>query len=110
MSDIVEQLRASVTQCRAIDRSALLTAAADEIERLRLAIRRLAEQDATMSVCGGAVTVTLDATLTDAEREAIEQAIGWIGSPNVEDEAMPEDYLPITDTLRCLLKRTKASS
>jgi len=35
MSDIVEQLRASVTQCRAVDRSAQLTAAADEIERLR---------------------------------------------------------------------------
>jgi hypothetical protein len=51
VSDIVEQLRASVTQCRAVDRSALLAAAADEIERLRL---------------------------TDAEREAIEQAIEFI--------------------------------
>ena len=36
MNDIVEQLRASVNQCRAVDRSALLAAAADEIERLRL--------------------------------------------------------------------------
>lgn len=34
MSDIVERLRASVTQCRAVDRSALLAEAADEIERL----------------------------------------------------------------------------
>ena len=48
--------------------------AADEIDRLREAIRRLAEQDATLSVSGGGVTVTLDATLTDAEREAVELA------------------------------------
>ena len=46
--------------------------AADEIARLRLAICRLADQDATLSVCSGNVTVTLDATLTDAEREALE--------------------------------------
>lgn len=45
-------------------------------------------------------------TLTDAEREAVEDAIGWIESPSVEDEAMPEDYLPITATLRGLLERT----
>jgi len=45
--------------------------AADEIERLREAIRRLAAQDATLSVCEGHVTVTMDGTLTDAEREAI---------------------------------------
>ena len=35
--------------------------AAAEIESLRLAIRRLAEQDATLSVCDGAVTVIMDA-------------------------------------------------
>ena len=46
--------------------------AADEIDRLREAIRRLAEQDATLSVCDGSVTVTMDATLTVAEREAVE--------------------------------------
>jgi len=50
-------------------------AMADEILRLREAIRRLAEQDATLSVCGGAVQVTMDGTLTDAERDAIEFAI-----------------------------------
>lgn len=33
-----------------------------EIERLREAIRRLADQDATLSVCDGAVTVQMDAT------------------------------------------------
>jgi hypothetical protein len=42
-----------------------------EIKRLREAIRRLAKQDATLSVCDGNVTVTLDATLTDEERHAI---------------------------------------
>jgi hypothetical protein len=47
----------------------------DEIERLREAIRRLATQDATLSVCDGNVTVTMDATLTESEREAIHQVI-----------------------------------
>jgi len=46
--------------------------AADEIDRLREATRRLAAQDATLSVCDGNVTVTMDGTLTDEEREAIE--------------------------------------
>jgi len=50
---------------------AILDAKDAEIERLRDAIRRLADQDATLSVCDGSVTVTMDATLTDAEREAI---------------------------------------
>lgn len=36
MSDLVTQLRASVHQCRALDRAQLLTAAADELEKLRL--------------------------------------------------------------------------
>ena len=39
-----------------------------EIARLREAIRRLADQDATLSVCDGNVTVTMDVTLTDEER------------------------------------------
>jgi len=39
-----------------------------EIARLKAAIRRLADQDATLSVCDGDVTVTMDATLTDEER------------------------------------------
>jgi hypothetical protein len=73
-----------------------------EIERLREAIRRLADQDATLSVCGGNVTVQVDGTLTDEEREAIELAAG--------------DYLYhqdpggraqwIRQTLRGLLERT----
>ena len=52
-----------------------------EIASLRLAIRRLAEQDATLSVCDGNVTVTMDATITDAEREALGMfaATAWTG-------------------------------
>ena len=48
----------------------------DEVRRLRGAIAALADQDATLSVCDGTVTVTMDATLTDEEREAVEQAAG----------------------------------
>ena len=54
----------------------MLRDARDEIERLRLAIRRLAEQDATLSVVGGNVIVEMDA-LTDAEREAVENALAF---------------------------------
>ena len=39
------------------------------VAELEQAIRRLAEQDATLSVCDGNVTVTMDATLTDAEMD-----------------------------------------
>jgi hypothetical protein len=69
-------------------------AMADEVDRLREAIRRLADQDATLSVQGGNVTVTLDATLTDQEREAIETAVRWL-----------EPYPPVAATLRKLLER-----
>jgi hypothetical protein len=100
VSDIVEQLRASVTQCRAVDRSSLLAAAADEIERLRLAIRRLADQDATLSVRGGSVTVTLDATLTDEEQWAIREAVG--AYYDIDDD---EECAKIAATLHGLLKR-----
>lgn len=48
--------------------------AADRIELLESAIRRLADQDATLSVQGGNVIVQMDATLTDAERSAIKEA------------------------------------
>jgi len=69
--------------------------AVHEIERLREAIRRLAEQDATLSVQGGNVTVTMDATLTGAEREAIEVCIEDIRFEDVQA------------TLRGLLERTR---
>ena len=71
--------------------------AAEEIERLRLAIRRLADQDATLSVQDGNVTVTLDATLTDEEREAIHHVVGDVADITG----------PVEDTLRKLLERLK---
>ena len=43
-----------------------------ENARLKEAIRRFAEQDATLSVQGGNVIVEMDATLTAEEREAVE--------------------------------------
>lgn len=64
-----------------------------ENERLKEAIRRLAAQDATLSVCDGNVTVTLDATLTDEEREAVAYYVGT-GGPDAVDA-----------TLRSLLER-----
>jgi hypothetical protein len=101
-----EQIAAAL-RVRLMEMPESLAEAADEIERLRLAIRRLAEQDATLSVQGGNVTVTMDATLTDAEREAIAAGLGAL-------EAMYADAPPISrpihdayaPTLRGLLERT----
>ena len=104
-----QRLRDSVTQCRALDRSLLLAEAADEIARLREAIRRLADQDATLSVVGGNVIVEMDATLTDAEREAVERAAsfaddaaGYCKNPANADAARKQ-----AATLRVLLERLK---
>ena len=72
-----------------------------EIESLRLAVRRLAEQDATLSACDGTVTVTMDATLTDKERQAIARAVDIFEvHPRLADEGK-------ATTLRGLLERTK---
>ena len=72
-----------------------------EVARLRLAIRRLAEQDATLSVCDGNVTVTMDGTLSDAEREAVEAMAGYA-------EGAPQQFnRGIAPTLRGLLERMK---
>ena len=79
-----------------------LEQAADEIARLREAIRLLAEQDATLSVCDGNVTVTMDATLTDAEREAIDAAAHAAAQLYVGP-----DGVALAATLRGLLERTK---
>ena len=76
---------------------------ATEIERLREAIRRLADQDATLSVQAGNVTVTMDATLTEAEREAIELAAGdYLYHQDLGGRAQH-----IRQTLLGLLERTK---
>jgi hypothetical protein len=72
----------------------LFEEAASAIESLREAIRRLADQDATLSAQDGSVTVTLDATLTDEEREAIETAVRWL-----------EPYPQVASTLRKLFER-----
>jgi len=69
-----------------------------EIDRLKEAIRRLADQDATLSVCNGNVIVTMDATLTDEEREAIAGAIAAEHGRGAWAWAA---------TLRGLLERTK---
>jgi len=72
VADIVTRLRQWVDrETIESDPAGAITAAADEIERLREAIRRMADQDATLAVVGGTVTVTMDATLTDAERESL---------------------------------------
>jgi len=42
--------------------------AAVEIEKLRIALARIADQDATFSVIGGNIIVDVDPTLTEAER------------------------------------------
>ena len=59
---------------------ACTVAGREEIDRLREAIRRLADQDATLSVQDGGVTVTLDATLTAKERKAVAFAADHFGS------------------------------
>jgi hypothetical protein len=74
---------------------------AEEIARLRLAIRRLAEHDATLSVQGGNVTVTMDGTLTDEERQAILEAADAYEQNNGD-----ADCERIAATLRGLLERT----
>jgi hypothetical protein len=89
----------SAAQCGDAEIARLrLQSAHAEIERLHTAIRRLAEQDATLSVCGGNVTVTMDATLTAAEREAVEVAAAAYADDHGERFAA---------TLRALLERLK---
>jgi len=78
--------------------------AADEIDRLREAIRRLAAQDATLSVCDGNVTVTMDGTLTDKEREALKDCVHAYG---LDDD--DEECASIANTLRGLLRRCPAA-
>lgn len=74
--------------------------AAAEIERLRTSIRRLADQDATLSVCNGNVTVTMDAAITTEEREAIACA-----AESYADNDDDEECARIASTLHGLLKR-----
>jgi N-acetylglucosamine kinase-like BadF-type ATPase len=100
--DITTRLRRWTHDANAVPASDLMDEAASEIERLREAIRRLAEQDATLSVCGGAVKVTMDGTLTDEERQAIRE-----GADAYESNNGDADCERIAATLRALLDRTK---
>jgi predicted glycoside hydrolase/deacetylase ChbG (UPF0249 family) len=75
--------------------------AVHEIERLREAIRRLAEQDATLSVAGGNVTVTMDATLTDAERFVLREVRDAYAG---EDDVASNEIAAVIDRL---LERTR---
>ena len=107
VADIIDRLCAAVQEDEP-PRRALLVSAAAEIERLRFAIRRIAEQDATLSVCEGNVTVTVDGTLTDAEREAL----SWARNAMLVGVAvLPDDQTHNSKqhaaTLGALLERTK---
>ena len=109
MPDITDRLRATPRS----DIREVMSEAADEIERLREAIlRHLAEQDATLSVQGGSVTVTMDATLTDAEREAVEAMAHWCEVDcgycrDADEQRAADHYAARAATLRGLLERTK---
>lgn len=81
------------------------------VAELEQALRRLADQDATLSVCGGAVTVTMDATLTVAEREflqalhnAYEESANQTGYVNAAAQADSRKNAAI---IRGLLERLK---
>ena len=78
----------------------------ETVASLREAIRRLADQDATLSVQGGNVIVEMDATLTDAEREAVAWAERFARSQR-DSQDNAADYAA---TLRSLLERTKGET
>ena len=94
-ADIIDRLLAAVKADAPIPRATVALAAV-EIERLRFAISRLADQDATLSICDGNVTVTLDATLTDAERKVL---------GNVADDARYRGLGWTEQVVRGLLER-----
>ena len=147
MTDICERLRRWSFSPDAVPASDLMDEAAAEIERLvtvcetyahssagacreiaslREAIRRLADQDATLSVCNGDVIVQMESgdqpcpyvtgattqyctltplPLTDEEREAIKFSAGSL----VDDFVQHGDQFArkTAATLRSLLERTK---
>lgn len=112
MSDIVERLRASVTQCRTVDRSELLSEAGGMGELLRflalfilivsgwllsasLAFRLHFANDTIRNLRANAATLTAD------EREAVEVTVEILKCGEV-----PKIFRPhLTKTLRGLLER-----
>lgn len=105
-SDLVRRLRDT-----AVPTVELCDDAADEIELLREAIRRIAEQDATLSVQGGNVIVEMDATLTEEEREAIDEAADTSDVAaefySGKDHARADAAAKHAATLRGLIDRTQ---
>ena len=91
-----------MTDCELTNLRAENKLLAEELEKHREAIRRLADQDATLSVCNGNVTVDMDASLTDAEREAVCMAMTMYEFNDNDDQCAK-----IAATLRGLLERTK---
>jgi 6-phospho-beta-glucosidase len=79
---------------RALGEFTQQTASAARARDLLAAIDALADQDATLSICEGNVTVTMDATLTIEERAAVAYYIGTGGPYN------------FYSTLASLLERT----
>ena len=77
--------------------------ASARVAELEQAIRRLAEQDATLSVCDGNVTVTIDAALTDAERKALRCAAATCRGVGHAVRSWPENQW--ADTIDALLER-----
>ena len=69
---LVQRLRDSVTQCRALDRSQLLEEAAAEIERLN----------------GEVVLWQAVASLNAQEREAVERAVDVMDAIGIKRQAM----------------------
>jgi hypothetical protein len=80
---------------------AIIADQAAEIARLKEAIRRLANQDATLSVCNGNVKVTMDATLTRYERHCIGRVRDIYAD---EDDVACNEIAAVLDGL---LERTK---
>lgn len=130
--DIISRLRELAkpgTSLEDVGGASVFTEAAAEIASLRLAIRRLADQDATLSVCKGGVTVEMDATpeildqfsqqggqlvpfdppmlrLTDEERLAVSAAVATAQEAVDKKLLGWENDAATASTLRDLLERT----
>lgn len=100
--DITRRLRVWTHAVDAEPASDLMEQAAEEIEKLRKAIRRLAEQDATLSVCDENVTVDLDGTLTDKELWAVGTAMISYAA-NKDDEECVKIRFILRDLMRRLI-------
>jgi hypothetical protein len=90
--DIIERLKGADDW----EAAAALWDARAENERLKNAILRLAEQDATLTMCDGNVTVMMDNALTPVDRLAIEWAAAI---------ARKDSQIAVHKTLRRLLER-----